>query len=53
MKKTKFMVITNYSVTTQTLKRVYEDEAGKRYIKKNGEYVCIENTPCIDMMIED
>lgn len=55
MKKTTFKVISSYSLTGNTLatKRVYVDESGLRYIKTKDGYRCIENTPCLNYIIED
>jgi len=46
MKRTKYITITRWSMTSTKYQRVYEDEEGKLYIRSNGEYKCIENLPC-------
>ena len=45
-RKTKYIAPTVATYTEQKWQRVYEDEDGKYYIKKDGEWRCIENAPC-------
>lgn len=54
MKKTEYTVmVTSNQVVKSTWKRVWKDERGKHYVKEKGTYKCIENTPCINMMVKD
>lgn len=53
MKRTQYTTMVLYGVTKSKWQRVYTDEDGKYYIKKNREYVCINGTPSEKMMEED
>ena len=56
-KKTKYTTMVSdgasKNVTSSSWKRVYEDEAGKKYIKIKDGYSCIENTPAIKYLTID
>lgn len=54
MKKTQYTTMVSSSMTTKSKwQRVYTDDNGKYYIRKNGEYICINGTPCENMMEKD
>ena len=50
MKRTEYIVMTEMGSTYSKHQRVYKDEDGKLYIRKDGEYKCIENLPCKEYM---
>ena len=54
MKKTEYTtLVSNGFFKGEKWQRVYQDENGERYIKQNGEWKNIENTPCINNMVKD
>lgn len=50
MKKTPFVCVTEKGSVCDKTQRVYTDDLGKRYIRKQGKYLCIEHLPCINHM---
>ena len=55
MKKTNYKVMTSHTLTgsSTTWQRVYVNENGERFVKKDGGYKCIEGTPCLDYTLTD
>lgn len=54
MKKTNYKTVTSYKCNgCPVIRCVYEDENGKKYIKVEGQFKCIENTPCAESLIKN
>lgn len=53
MKKTQYTTMVSSAFIKSKWQRVYTDGAGQYYIKKNGEYICINGTPSEKMMVKD
>lgn len=56
MKKTNFTTLVSSGLafgTKEMWKRVYVDKDGKRYIRENKSYKCIEGTKCIQYLTKD
>lgn len=47
MRRTEYITMTKWSISNACeYRRVYQDEDGKHYIKKKGDYLCIDDLPC-------
>ena len=53
MKKTEYSVMVSGGVVSSATRKVYVAEDGKRYIRKDGKWQCIENTPCLNYLIKN
>lgn len=48
MKRTEYKTVVGMTSTCAKTQRVYTDALGKRYIKSQGNYLCIEHLPCVN-----